>query len=111
MRCPARHFAMARGNSTAALGSGGLALGVRLGVRIQDVERRAVARGLHDAHVLALQVAKSGAYSRPRRWTASQSSFVNCQPPIAVFTPTGLPVRSRTRAILSSSWSTLATSR
>src|SRR5260221_2198346 len=41
--------------------SGGLALRVRVGVGIQDVERRAVARGLHDAHVLAFQVPRMAA--------------------------------------------------
>ena len=54
---------------------------------------------------------KSGAYSRPRRCTASHRSFMNRQPPMAVFTPTGRPVRSRMQAILSSSSSTLAMSR
>src|SRR5260221_12179886 len=40
---------------------GGLALRVRVGVGIPDVERRAVARGLHDAHVLGFQVPRMAA--------------------------------------------------
>ena len=39
---------------------------------------------------------KSGANAMPRRATASHSSFMNRQPPIAVLMPTGLPVNSRT---------------
>ena len=38
---------------------------------------------------------QSGANSSPRRLTASPSSFMKRQPPIAVLTPTGRPVRSR----------------
>src|SRR5258708_7582362 len=46
---------------------------------------------------------KSGANSRPRLCTMSAISFMKRQPPTAVLTPTGLPVRSRIQAIFSSS--------
>src|SRR6266571_4586170 len=46
--------------------SGGFALGVRLGIRIHDVERDAVARGLDDAHVLAPQLARVAAAAAMR---------------------------------------------
>ena len=53
---------------------------------------------------------KSGASPTPRRATASVSRFMNCQPPMAVLIPTGLPVTSRTRNTMSSSWSMLVIS-
>src|SRR5713101_9835398 len=41
--------------------SGGLALGIRLGIGIHDVERYAVARSLDDAHVIAPELARVAA--------------------------------------------------
>jgi hypothetical protein len=52
---------------------------------------------------------KSGASAMPRRSHRLAQSFMNCQPPMAVLMPTGLPVTSRTCA-MSSSWSTLVIS-
>ena len=46
------------------------------------------------ATLAAVDGEESGA-CRPRRFTSSASSFMNCQPPIAVLMPTGLPVMSR----------------